>query len=371
MPAKASERRSRTGPSSLGTSSCPSRKSRPTGASSTISAGPGARRTMSPLRTLSTSLTPQARASLACSARCRASPCMGMAMRGFTQPYISFSSSRRGWPVTCTSASPSVTISQPRSTSRFWMRPTARSLPGMVREEKMTRSPLSEPDVGMLVVGDARQRGARLALAAGAQQHHLVGLQVGEMLLVVILEAGRQIARLHGHADDAMHGPPRHHQLPAGSPGGIRHGPDARHVGGEDGDGDAPLGALDEARRASGPRRVSEGERPSRSALVESQIMAVTPSAPSCDEPARVRGRARSPGWPRSSSRRCAGRRRAACGWRRRSSSGIECATEMSSRSNGPTLNRPSSGTSLIGSCSLPPNSASLDFSIAAVKGVA
>ena len=52
--------------------------------------------------------------------------------------------------------------------------PTARSLPGMVREEKMTRSPFVELDLGMLVLGDARERGARLALAAGAQQHHLV-----------------------------------------------------------------------------------------------------------------------------------------------------------------------------------------------------
>ena len=33
---------------------------------------------------------------------------------------------------------------------------------------------LVELDVGMLVLGDARQRRARLALAAGAQQHHLV-----------------------------------------------------------------------------------------------------------------------------------------------------------------------------------------------------
>ena len=51
--------------------------------------------------------------------------------------------------------------------------------------------------------------------------------------------------------------------------------------------------------------------------------------------------------------------------------SGIECATEMSSRSNGPTLNRLSSGTSLIGSCSLPPKSVTFDLSIAAVNGVA
>ena len=115
---------------------------------------------------------------------------------------------------------------------------------------------------------------------------------------------------------------------------------------------------------------VSEGERPSRSALVELQIMAATPSAPS------AMSRLGSVAGPITGlvsifqSPVCkampSGVRMAMA-----LDSGIECATEMSSRSNGPTLKRPSSGTSLIGSCSLPPNSASLDFSIAAVKGVA
>ena len=50
-------------------------------------------------------------------------------------------------------------------------RPTAFSLPGMVREEKITVSPRDERHFRMLVLGDARQRGARLALAAGAERH--------------------------------------------------------------------------------------------------------------------------------------------------------------------------------------------------------
>ena len=66
------------------------------------------------------------------------------------------------------------------------MRPTARSLPGMVREEKMTRSPLSSVHLGMLVLGDARERGARLALAAGAQQHHLVAAADSEKCSLVV-----------------------------------------------------------------------------------------------------------------------------------------------------------------------------------------
>ena len=44
---------------------------------------------------------------------------------------------------------------------------------------------------GMLVLGDAGNRGPWLALAAGAQQHHLVRRQVGEVLLVVVLEIDR------------------------------------------------------------------------------------------------------------------------------------------------------------------------------------
>ncbi len=44
------------------------------------------------------------------------------------------------------------------------------SLPGMVREEKTSEVALVERDVRVLVVGDARHGGARLALAAGAEQ---------------------------------------------------------------------------------------------------------------------------------------------------------------------------------------------------------
>ena len=57
-------------------------------------------------------------------------------------------------------------------------RPTAFSLPGMAREEKITRSPLPSATSGCSSCGDARQCGARLALAAGAQRQHLVRRQV-------------------------------------------------------------------------------------------------------------------------------------------------------------------------------------------------
>ena len=58
------------------------------------------------------------------------------------------------------------------------MRPTALSLPGMVREEKITMVALVERDLGMLVFRDARERRARLALAAGAQEDDVAPLQM-------------------------------------------------------------------------------------------------------------------------------------------------------------------------------------------------
>ena len=43
---------------------------------------------------------------------------------------------------------------------------------------------LAERDRRVVVFGDAGERGAGLALAAGAQQQNLVGLQIGELVLV-------------------------------------------------------------------------------------------------------------------------------------------------------------------------------------------
>ena len=144
MPAKASDRRSRTGPSSA-------RHQQAAVAEQAAHRGlvddlGGARRQPHDVavadRQHLAARPPRARA---WRARPDAAPRRAWGWRCAAAPsaYISFSSSRRGWPVTCTSASLSVMSSQPRSTSRFWMRPTARSLPGMVREEKITRSPLS------------------------------------------------------------------------------------------------------------------------------------------------------------------------------------------------------------------------------------
>ena len=100
---------------------------------------------------------------------------------------------------------------------------------------------LVQRDLRMVVIGDARQRRARLALAAGAQRQHLVGRQMAidigaaEILHVV------EIAGLARHLHHALHGAADHHDLAAGGLRGIRHGAQPRHVGGEGGDGDAAL----------------------------------------------------------------------------------------------------------------------------------
>ncbi len=91
----------------------------------------------------------------------------------------------------------------------------------------------------------------------------------------------------------------------------------------------------------------SEGERPSRTALVESPMTASTPSSPS------RRSLASSVGWPTTgvgSSFQSPVCSTLPCGVRRISAldSGIECAIETSSMSNGPTLKRLPSGTVLM-----------------------
>ena len=68
----------------------------------------------------------------------------------------------------------------------------------------------------MLVLGDARERGARLALAAGAQRHDLVGRQVAvELGAAEILDAV-EIAGLARDLLDAVHRAADHHDLAAG-----------------------------------------------------------------------------------------------------------------------------------------------------------
>ena len=114
----------------------------------------------------------------------------------------------------------------------------------------------------------------------------------------------------------------------------------------------------------------SDGERPSRTALVESPISTWQPSAPS------ARNFASSVGGPSTgvgSSFQSPVCSTLPCGVRRISAldSGIEWATETSSMSNGPTLKREPSATSVTGISGAPYSPWRLASSSAAVNGVA
>ena len=100
--------------------------------------------------------------------------------------------------------------SMPWSTRPLITRITAFSLPGMAREEKITRSPREKRDVGMVVLGDARERRARLALAAGAERHHLVGRQMAVDVDRAKLLDAVEIAGLARDLRDAVHGAADH-----------------------------------------------------------------------------------------------------------------------------------------------------------------
>ena len=115
---------------------------------------------------------------------------------------------------------------------------------------------------------------------------------------------------------------------------------------------------------------VSEGERPSRTALVESPSSARHPSLPSARSLASSVGGPitgvgsifQSPVWSTVPSRV----RRM-----RPFDSGIECAIDTYSMSNGPSVKRPPSGTTLIGISGAPRSPSRLASNKAAVNGVA
>src|SRR5262245_42571 len=87
---------------SSGSSAVPSRPMRPTCTCSRISAPSGLSRTREPLPMASPCPTWHSSASFAWATRWRASPWTGIAIRGRTHWYIETSSSRAGWPETCT-----------------------------------------------------------------------------------------------------------------------------------------------------------------------------------------------------------------------------------------------------------------------------
>ena len=89
----------------------------------------------------------------------------------------------------------------------------------------------------MIILGDAGERGARLALAAGAEREHLVRRQVAVDLDRTEIRDTVEIAGLARDLRDALHGAADQDDLAFAGGRGLRHRAQARHVGGEGGDG--------------------------------------------------------------------------------------------------------------------------------------
>ena len=103
---------------------------------------------------------------------------------------------------------------------------------------------LVERHLRMVVIGDARQRRARLALAAGAQRQHLVGRKMAVKVGAAKILHAVEMAGLARHLHHALHGAADHHDFAPGGAGGIGHRAQPGDVGGEGGHGDAALRRL-------------------------------------------------------------------------------------------------------------------------------
>ena len=229
------------------------RRAGPAGTSSMISARPGARRTMSPLRGAT------ACGHLQVAWRRRRAPAGGGARRGSARRSAAAPSGtsrparrgtggrRRGCPdgrARCRGARRGRRACSAGCGSAI-------SLPGITREEKMQWSPCAQVDVRVGALGDARQGRARLALAAGAEVEDLV--VAGSAGLVVVdegLDALHQADRL-GRRGHPVHRAADQADAPAVGLGGADHGVHPRHVGGEAGHRDLAL----QRRRSAGSAR--------------------------------------------------------------------------------------------------------------------
>ena len=200
--------------------------------------------------------------------------------------------------------------------------PTAFSLPGMVREEKTTMSPGASVGDRMLVLGDARQRGARLALAAGRERRESCRAADGRSGSWP--SKGRhavEIAAFARDRDDPLHRAADHHDLPAVGEARLGRGAQTRDIGGEGRDDDAAVRLADqfgEVRRDVGLRRaLALAQHVGRIADQREHALVAERLAGALRRSAR-----RSAASRRSSSRRCARRARPACGSPARSSRG-------------------------------------------------
>ena len=143
-------------------------------------------------------------------------------------------SSRRGWPETWTSASRSVRTSTPLRISELMMRADRLLVAGDGARGEDHEVARGERHVRMLVLGDAGQRGARLALAAGQQRHDLVARQVAVGVRAAERRQPVEVAAIvaRPRSTRSMARPTTTH-LAAAAARRLRDGADARDVGRE------------------------------------------------------------------------------------------------------------------------------------------
>ena len=98
----------------------------------------------------------------------------------------------------------------------------------------------------MFVLGDARQGGARLALASRRQSQNLCPRNAIEMILADESREAIEIAAFARHRDDALHRAADHHDLLAVGDPRLGGGAKTRDIGGESRDDDAAGGLPDE-----------------------------------------------------------------------------------------------------------------------------
>ena len=146
----------------------------------------------------------------------------------------------------------------------------------------MARSPASSSTLGCSPCAQSApwRRGSRPGCRCTARR---LFARRNALELVVLMDGkvGIEIAGLLRRLDDAIHGAADHDELTVRRARGIGHRTDAGDVGGKGGDGPTRFGASAISLSSTCATSASEADRPSRMALVKSQISAVTPSSPS------------------------------------------------------------------------------------------
>jgi hypothetical protein len=120
----------------------------------------------------------------------------------------------------------------------------------MMRDEKITASPLPQLHIGMIAGRHTRERCARFALAPGAQIKNAVGRQLRRFRFIEQRGKPLQISRLARGVGDAVHGAADKRHFAAMGAGRAGDGIEARDIGREGRDRHASLQRADQLGQA-------------------------------------------------------------------------------------------------------------------------